>query len=135
MHGLPCDKPKKTSKTVNTTEVFREKKCDFCDWSAASSLEIRAHIHDNHLELVTCEICGLDCLNEAGLDNHFSQYFGKSIYKCEQCDFQTHDDEHLINNHLVVKHGVNIENHKKIKIAFIDTIGVDHKKQTGLLYQ
>ena len=134
LHGLPSDKPKKTSKTVNTTEVFREKKCDFCDWSAASSLEIRAHIHDNHLELVTCEICGLDCLNEAGLDNHFSQYFGKSIYKCEQCDFQTHDDEHLINNHLVVKHGANIENHKKRKIAYIDTIGDDHKKQTGLLY-
>ena len=82
-----------------------QRKCIFCPYtcvrSQTLSMHQRAHFNIRNYK---CEICEMEFLNTAHLNNHFDRKQSGNKVDCPLCDFQA--PRFTVQVHLVNKHGI-----------------------------
>merc|ERR1719285_878394 len=82
-----------------------QRKCIFCPYtcvrSQTLSMHQRAHFNIRNYK---CEVCEMEFLNTAHLNNHFDRKHSGNKVNCPLCDFQA--PRFTVQVHLVNKHGI-----------------------------
>ncbi|XP_042214389.1 zinc finger protein 510-like [Homarus americanus] len=107
-----CGKMYSTMSILKTHQIrHRDKadlpfKCNECDFSAASKIELFRHAYKHtDIQLYICEICGNTFSRDTSLREHIEYVHAKTrILKCAQCNFVTYRRS-CMRNHVLTHEG------------------------------